>query len=191
MTKYDKWRGQEDNNSTTLFLLPMTNMQLGDFYSKGFVRAFLGDDEMPEETKDKILIVLKPENEERTEIFMRNRVRNNKLYLFEYDVDDLLVIVFDVPRVWEEVITLFKTGQYSKFPDDYKRVYFPQISPVTNRESHMYKILYKKEDAFRFLETKYDIYIPRKQEAWSKPRCHEEIFRFNETNNDSALCWKN
>lgn len=187
MRNYKTWRGPDDNNSSTLFLLPITNMQLGDFYSHNFINTFIGDDDLAEETKDKILVVIKPDNKIKLETFIENRVRKNKLYLFEYDVDDYLIIVFDVPVIWMPVLYLFKQGKYSQFPEEYKQAYFPKISPITKRESLIHKILYKHEDAFRFLEMKYDIVIPRHQEAWSKPRCHEEIFRFNE--NNSILCW--
>lgn len=188
MDRYKIWKGPEDNNSSTLFLLPITNFQLGDFYSNGFVNTFLGDAEMEEETENKILVVLKPTNPTKLETLLSTRIRKNKLYLFEYDVDDFVVLVFDVPKIWEPIISLFKQGKYSLFSEEYKEVYFPKISPITNRASLLHKILYRHEDAFRFLENKYDIIIPREQEAWSKPRCHEEIFRFKK---NTKLCWIN
>lgn len=188
--KYRPWKGPEDNNSSTIFLLPITNMQLGDFYSNGFVNTFLGDDMLPEETKDKLIVVMQPENTAKMEALMSTKIRTNKLFLFEYDVieDGLVCAVFDVPIVWEAVLSLFKQGKYSMFPEEYKRIYFPRINPITKSESHNHKILYKEEAAFSWLENKYDIKIPRNQEAWSKPRCHQEIFRYQE---NSILCWKN
>lgn len=186
--KWNRWAGPNDSNCATLFLLPITNMQLGDFYSNGFVRTFLGDAELEEETEDKILVLMHPITKQGMEVLMDRKVRRNPLYLFEYDIEDYVSIVFDVPDIWKEVLQKFKLGQYSKFSQEYKTTYFPEISSVTKRESLLHKILYKKEEAYNFLETKYDIFIPRSQEAWSRPNCEKEILRYNENSN---LCWNN
>jgi len=103
--------------------------------------------------------------------------------------EGLVCVVFDIPSVWSRVVELFKQGKYSQFPEEYKRIYFPKINPLTGSTSHFYKIINKEEGAFLWLEQKYDLKIPREQEAWSKPRCHQEIFRYN--NKESKLCWMN
>ena len=184
--KYTAWKRFENSNCTSMFLLPMINKTVIDFYHYGYVNTFIGDEERMEETYGKLLVLLnRSQSLYRQSYFSFTR----KLGCEDiYEVEkDLEYLVFPVEKQWRHIIPRFIKGEYSKFGVDYVNEFIPTIDKVTNRFSLARKIIEKDNDAFKYLEMKYDIQIPRNQEAWSKPNPKNEIIRCNNLNHFPPL----
>jgi hypothetical protein len=175
---YTPWKNFEDTNCSTMFLLPMTGKLVSDFYPYGFVNTFIGDEERMEETYGKLLVLIHKTNSlyrQSYHSFVRKLNGCEDIYQIEKDLEYL---VFPVKKEWHYVMNLFIEGKYSYFGKDYGEEFIPIIDKTTNRISLARKVLDKGEDAFKYVEHKYDISIPREQEAWSKPKPKNEIIRW-------------
>lgn len=167
-------------NRSFTYILPMLGDKITDFYlSKSspksqFRNCFVGDKEKPE-MENKILLLYRfagtPEY-----LKFEESLKQHKQFDSMYEPDRYhTMYVFNVPEEYLAEYKDFILGKYSKFKKSYK----DKIQKFHNLldNDHVMNVLYKREQAYRFVEDLYGIaHIPRHQEASSIPNMDDEMY---------------
>jgi hypothetical protein len=166
---------------------------------KQFVNAFLGDGEYPNELIRPIFVLFKIDPMDKDWRVLRPRLRGKAEYVTEYycgkqDRCDLFMMVFQVPDKWAKEYTYFLEGKYSKFSDEYKKMfvrytYDERSQPV---ESTIWRALYKSDELKKQLETYFTVnptganptVFEPEDELWGIPEPKYEIYRYDRAGRD-------
>jgi|694.fasta_scaffold77970_3 hypothetical protein len=98
-------------------------------------------------------------------------------YLEDYKADKFhRMFVYSVPEMWKEEYELFKQWKPSKFSELYKQRIKKFYGDIDMSHPVM-GVLYKTEERFKFLESKYGLTIPRDLEASPMPYWDEEYYQ--------------
>jgi hypothetical protein len=178
---------------TSHFMMPAVfpnNSLMGTEY---FVNAFL-DDYGFGHTLDRVIFVLfKTDVKNQKWQMLTQRLRTKGEYILEYfcgiqDGKHLIMMVFRIPDKYINDYINFLDGKYSKFSDDYKKL-FPQhtynerAQPI---ESTIWRVIHKSESLKKELERFFTINPGGKNptvfgpddELWGIPEPKFEVYRY-------------
>lgn len=101
-------------------------------------------------------------------------------YIDGYDVmgEGTYMVVFSLDEI-SEIISLFKQGKYSKFPEDFREKYFPKYT-TAGTLSHRWKVFEKHEDMKKLIEEKIGQKLPSEAEVWDIPIPEKEVYKYNQ-----------
>lgn len=171
-------------NKTATYILPLIGDNIRQFYHSSirplnqFKNAFIGvEDEEFSKYDQHVFLLYKYSGSKAFELF-ENQMKNLNGYEGSWDCDKHhTMFVFRIPSEYLDVLSLFKEGRYSMFPDTVKNkildFYFLDRKDSDNA---IYGTLYKTEKRFKELELEFGISIPRDMEASSVPNLSEEIY---------------
>jgi len=177
---------------TSHFMMPSVfpnNSLMGTEY---FVNAFL-DDEGFKHTLDHVIFVLfKADVKSPKWQMLAQRLRAKSEFILEYfcgiqDKKHLLMMVFRIPDKFTNDYINFLDGKYSKFSDDYKKL-FPQFTynekamPI---ESTVWRVIHKSDVLRKELEKYFTVNAAGKNplkfdpedELWGIPEPKFEVYR--------------
>lgn len=155
-----------------------------------FVNAFLDDTEFKHDLIRPIFILFKIGNKDGwTPLAKRLRAKNE--YLMEYicgvqDGKTLLMMIFQIPEKFTREYLLFRAGKYSKFGDDYKKLFARMIANERAQptESTIWRVLHKSDELKKELERFFTVHENRaykfgpEDELWGIPEPKYEIYRY-------------
>jgi hypothetical protein len=165
-------------------IFPGTSTLMGTEY---FVNAFLDDKGFEHHLTRPLFILFKVGNNDNRWNTLAQRLRVKPEYVLEYlcgvqNGKNLLMMVFQVPEKFTREYLLFKEGKYSKFGDDYKKLflrytYNDKAQPV---ESIIWRVLYKSEELRKELIRYFgdDVEFDPEDELWGIPEPKYEIYRY-------------
>jgi hypothetical protein len=159
-----------------------------------FVNAFLDDGGFKHKNLQRPLFILfKTTLNDNKWTTICQRLRAKDEYVLEYfcgihEGKHLIMMIFQIPEKFTVEYEHFKAGRYSKFSDDYKRLFQQFISnekaqPV---ESVVWRVMHKSKELRKELETYFTI-TPKNayrfeedDELWGLPEPLYEVYRYNQ-----------
>lgn len=169
-------READDLNCTTIFLLPVTGHQRKDLLKHGFIEAYLDDKNHEPHYRNAVYLLFKPEDMESLQSFIDKEYRLRNDILEDYDYSGgYVVVVYKIPQKYIDDYKLFLEGKYSKFSEQYKRL-FPEMAETTNKagdKEMMYTVPYlvfvKGKPIKEYWENKLGVKLDKDMEYWSVP----------------------
>jgi len=152
---------------SSFFITPMIGDSRGVFkWQQYFVNTFIT-------TNNKIIILYRFFNTDDYKQFEHSMLKY-PLFSRLLDKDKQLVMVeYNVPEEYSDIIDLFKNGQYSKMPEKYKEKIL-RFHNIT-KDTLIGKILFKADERRKQLELDLDVTIPEDVELYDKPDNKEII----------------
>lgn len=117
-------------------------------------------------------------------------------YVNDYNVgmdgtDDLVMVVFSVPKKFQNEYFHFKQGRYTKFSEEYKKKFPKYLSSQKEKggkkEATVWQILHNTKSLKRKLEEEFGLsenFLDEQDEIWDIPRKSREVFNYKSNNND-------
>jgi hypothetical protein len=170
---------------TTLFMLQTIFPNNSLVASEYFVNAFIDDTKFKHDLKRCIFVLFKVEPKNPRWLLFANKVKSKLEFILEYfvgmqDGRHLMMMVFKVPERYTNEYDLFIEGRYSKFSEEYKKL-FPQRTfneKAQPGESIIWQALYKSEELRKKFETYFNVEFDPEDELWGKPEPKFEVYRY-------------
>lgn len=105
---------------------------------------------------------------------------NHRLYVTSLNIDDYHTLYqYAIDEDDYSIYELFVTGQYSKFPETYKKKICDFFLPITKnlKNSQFYQVLYKDQRRKLKLEKELGVSLPEDAELLDIPSSKTEIYR--------------
>ncbi|HEY9485747.1 MAG TPA: hypothetical protein VIQ04_03820 [Nitrososphaeraceae archaeon] len=162
-----------------------------------FVNAFLDDADFKHKIVRPIFVVFNIRKDDTKWQTIIQRLRAKKEYVLEYfagikDGKNIIIVVFQVPSRFSKDYLYFKAGKYSKFSEEYKKL-FPQYSQNSKAqpvESNVWRVINKSDSLKKELEKYFNIESTKKigkslifnnnDELWGLPELKYEIYRYKQ-----------
>lgn len=173
---------------TTLFMLQTIFPNNSLMATEYFVNAFMDDDGYKHLIKRAIFILFKVEPRNTKWMMLAQKLRSKPEFVLEYfcgmqDGKHLMMMVFQVPERWSQEYEKFIDGKYSKFSDDYKKL-FPQFTynekalPI---ESTIWRVVHKSDALKKEVENYFSVAFDPEDELWGMPELKFEVYRYDGT----------
>ena len=108
-------------------------------------------------------------------------MRELPCYRDEYDVEDGVIFVCEIPKEYKHILKPFKEGKYSEIDKKYIQERIPQY--INGKLSKRWKVFYKDkslvEELAKKLGYRIEDAIKYINEVEDKPYAEDEIFRYN------------
>jgi hypothetical protein len=129
-----------------------------------FVNAFLDDEKFDHDVVRPIFILFKTSLKDNKWTMLSQKIKTKAEFVLEYfcgiqDGKHLIMMVFSVPDKFAKEYELFKIGKYSKFSENYKKL-FPQYltnDRAQSPESKIWQALYKSDALRKELENYFTV----------------------------------
>lgn len=165
-------------NDSYWFLLPILRINKLEMRKAGLINCYLEDHLMEYHHQNSILLLFEYDKKY-NEIY--DELRSHKYFIEEYDTDGTgdVMFVFKPEEKFNGIISFFKEGMYSKFPNWYKNDYF---NKYTNNHTltEEFKIFQKHEDKRKEISDRIGMDLPEDKEVRSVPNPKHEIYMYNE-----------
>lgn len=193
-TSFSSFTG--DHTKTSTFLLPMLGMyHYNKPLSNYFVNCYLDDLSLDHDYRRPLFLLLKSSNILNLNwLDFYTSLKKLDTFVYDYYVGTLsnnkhlYMLVFETPEKWKSDYYLFKRGRYSKFSEEYKKL-FPKIIKnlfQKNVESLAYGVIHKTEKLKKEVEEILKLekgFVDSLEEIWDLPRKEEEYFGINKNEN--------
>lgn len=150
----------------------------------GFVNAYIQDHEydIRWDLEGCLFLLFKPGNLNNEFENFSESLRNLSNFRDEYDIQQGVVFVLEVPDKYKNIFNTFIDGSYSKFDKTYIKECIPQY--INGKLSKRWKIFYKDKALFEELAqdlgyNNLDIAKEYINELEDKPYAEDEILRYN------------
>jgi hypothetical protein len=187
LTKISKYNKETvKKNKTTLFLLPLLELNYSEIIENGFVNAYLGDDGYEIICDNHMFLLFNPHKFTIQFEAFAEKLRQHPCFSLEYDCPDnkygKVMFVFGIPPEYNHVVANIKKGEYSKVDKRYVNKFFPKF--IDGKVSIRWKVFYKDPSLKAFWEEKLSnerspVRIDNSAELWDKPDACDEIINFN------------
>jgi len=170
-------------NKTSRFLLPALRLEDKALIEMGLVNAFLQDNEydIRWDLEGCLFLLFKPNKLDSNFEEYCDAIRQLTNFKDEYDVEDGIMMVLEIPDKYKHIINTFVEGQYSKMDKSYVKECIPQF--VSGKLSKRWKIFYRDKSVISDLAKELG-YSDEEAEKWiveveDKPYAEDEIYRYN------------
>lgn len=152
-----------------------------------FVNAFLDDGEYKHTIERPIFVLFKIKDGDTTWTKLHQRLRTKSEYVLEYSCGtqngrNLLMMVFQVPDKWKFEYTTFLLGKYSKFSNEYKKLFgrYTTNEKAQPIESTIWRVIHKNEDLRKELIAYFgdDVVFDDEDELWGIAEPKFEVYRW-------------
>ena len=173
-------------------IFPKSSLILTEY----FVNAFLDDHEYKHNLVRPLFVLFRMNQKDAKWDAIVERLRLKKEYVLEYfcgseKSKNLLMMVFQIPQSYAKDYILFKTGKYSQFTAEYKKLFNrythnERLQPV---ESTIWRVLHKSPElkkeliAFFEVDNTRPLDLSPEDEFWGKPELPYEVYRYKENKN--------
>lgn len=171
-------------NRTTRFILPSLKLNDDALIKMGLVNVYLGDNEYDVrwDLEGCLYLLFKPEKLDSEFEEYCKLMRELSLYRDEYDVENGVIFVLEIPQKYKSILMPFKQGKYSKIDKTYVEDCIPRF--INGKLSKRWKVLYKDKSILEELAKELGYATIEEAKKWideveNKPYAEEEIFRFN------------
>lgn len=171
-------------NRCTRFLLPSLKLREEFLLNMGFVNAYIQDHEydIRWDLEGCLFLLFKPGNLNNEFEDFSESLRNLSNFRDEYDIQEGVVFVLEIPDKYKNIFNTFVDGTYSKFDKNYIKECIPQY--INGKLSKRWKIFYKDKALFEELAqdlgyNNLDIAKEYINELEDKPYAEDEILRYN------------
>lgn len=171
-------------NRTTRFILPALRLNDEKLLQNHFVNAYLQDNEydIRWDLENCIFLLFKSNLDNPSFENFCQTLRELEGYKDEYDIEEGVVFVIQIPKEYNDIIDTFISGEYSKFNQKYIKNCIPQM--INGKISKRWKIFYKEQSLFNELATFLgykDMELAKQyiNELEDKPYAEDEILRYD------------
>src|SRR6188768_2978606 len=166
-----------EHTYSTLFLIPMFDIQLEGLFFDYFINAYIDDKELIHEYKRPLFVLTKTPSLYLPDFRIYDtKLRKNRNFVYTYSVGTekglyLQMYVFECPQEFEKDYDNFINGTYSKFSDYFKRRFPKTIQEPTGQfiESPLYGAINRTYSFKKKVETLIDYKLPPESEYFAKP----------------------
>jgi hypothetical protein len=164
-------------NSSYWFLLPYLGLENNILAGYGLINTYLCDDLSQYQYQNCLHLLFKQDSYNKKFNEFIEDLEKHPLYIDTYDTigDGTLMVVFSLDDILE-IVSLFKQGKYSQFPEDFKETYFPKYA-VDGKLTHRWKVFQKHEDMKKVIEEKIGQKLPEGAEVWDIPIPDKEVYK--------------
>lgn len=160
---------------TTLFLRPTLEIKTRDLEANNFINAYLDDISHDIHYEDCIYLLFKPHDFDKFQYFL-SRERSRISIVEDYDYEEYVVVVYNIPEKFKKDYQLFLEGKYSEFSKDIREVIGNNISP----ECIQLKVITKSPELKEHWEKEFGVEMDQDQEVWEKPDLSREVLDIDE-----------
>lgn len=169
------------------FLLPMLKLDQNLLLNHELVNVYLADHTSQYQYCNSLHLLFKCNKYSQSFNKYLYGLTQHPEYITHYDTygEGNLMVVFNIPQEYLNVLELFKSGKYSEFPDNYKEL-FPKKNNLGQWRTR-WKVFLKHEDLRKAAEEKINIpgdrnpiILPQTAEVWDKPIPKQEVYKYNE-----------
>ena len=157
------------------FVLPMCGINPTKL-PFNFINSYIYDDKS-------IILIFEKLNDN---IQFENFINKNNTFIKQDEIDDKLILYYNIPNEYLNDFNLFKLGSYSKFSQNYKNIltdYYGRISIKENYTVTMYNTIYPQEFKRKQIADRLGVNINLVEEVLDKPDLEEEQYiQTKETN---------
>lgn len=171
-------------NRTTRFILPALRLNDEKLLQNHFVNAYLQDTQydIRWDLENCIFLLFKSNLDNPNFENFCQTLRKLEGYKDEYDIEEGVVFVIQIPKEYNDIIDTFISGEYSKFNQKYIKNCIPQM--INGKISKRWKIFYKEQSLFNELATHLgykDMELAKQyiNELEDKPYAEDEILRYD------------
>jgi len=171
-------------NRTTRFILPALRLNDEKLLQNHFVNAYLQDTQydIRWDLENCIFLLFKSNLDNPNFENFCQTLRELEGYKDEYDIEEGVVFVIQIPKEYNDIIDTFISGEYSKFNQKYIKNCIPQM--INGKISKRWKIFYKEQSLFNELATHLgykDLALAKQyiNELEDKPYAEDEILRYD------------
>jgi len=178
-----KTKGELIYNKTTLFVYPSLELPDTILLRNGFKNAYLCDHEYDVrwDFDGCLYLLFQPENFDDIFEDFSNYMRKHEYCRDEYDLDEKVMFVMEIPEQFKNIIDHFKIGKYSKFNSQYIQQCIPMVKKgsiskawkVFNQDLSLRRE-WEKELGYKEGELE-----KWNEEVYPKPEPKNEIYRYN------------
>lgn len=168
-------------------LFPKTSTLTSTEY---FINAFLYDEMFGKHMLTRpIFILFKMKPRDGKWGIIASKLRNKEEYVLEYfcgthEGSNLIMMIFQVPEKWAKEYILFKAGKYSKFSEEYKKLFnrYTHDDNAQPIESIIWRVVYKSTELRKQLQDWIgrgvnDYVFTEEDELWGIPTPEYEYYR--------------
>lgn len=171
-------------NRTTRFLLPSLRLNEEALLKMGLVNCYLTDNEYDVrwDLEGCLYLLFKPEKLDTEFEEYCDLMRQLPCYKDEYDVENGVVFVCQIPTIYQGIVKPFKQGKYSAIDKNYVKQCVPQF--INGKLSKRWKIFYKDKSIIEELAKELGYKTEEEANKWiieveDVPYAEDEIFRYN------------
>lgn len=153
------------------FLLPILGFTVKDL-EKSLINVHINDE------GNRLYVILNPDIEETVQYIVRFRILGT--FMNESHLEDEIVLEFEIPDVYTEVIKRFKVGNYSGFEEFYKRYltkYYGANVIQNGVKVSMYDTIFPRYEKRKAIAEHLDTDIKLIQEVLDSPEMDYEIYK--------------
>jgi len=160
------------HTNTSVFLVPALTIGKEKLERNGFIDGFLDDISHEIHYENSIYILFKPHDLEVFQHFLASE-RERITILDDYDYEEYVVVVYNIPTKYLSDYQLFLEGKYSKLSEDFKNL-FTKTSEE-GRPTLQWEVFERTERLKSYWEKELDITLEEDQELWGAPDMSKEI----------------
>ena len=171
-------------NRTTRFLLPSLRLNDDALIKMGLVNCYLTDNEYDVrwDLEGCLYLLFKPQKLDTEFEEYCDLMRELPCYKDEYDIENGVVFVCQIPTIYQNIVKPFKQGKYSAIDKNYVKHCVPQF--INGKLSKRWKIFYKDKSIIEELAKELGYKTEEEANKWiveveDKPYAEDEIFRYN------------
>jgi len=149
----------ERKTITSLFILPILNIDRYKLFKNNFINSYLGDiNNDLYHQEDVIFLLFKPEAIDEFKIFLEEEYDKELPPLDDYDYEQgYVVVVYKLDMSFEKDFNLIKQGKYSKTSKKFKNMFPKNVTYISEpngpkRESLQHMIFNKSEKLIDYFE---------------------------------------
>lgn len=175
-------------NCSALFLPSFVGIKQLQKQEHNLIDCFLKIESEKDYEENCIFILFNPKNKESFKTFLNELKTKNENFVEEIVIEDYNVLVFKIPKEFEEDYKKFLEGKYSKFSENAKSL-FPKFVEIIkfNQKLGMHvkieqislpwMIINKDKSLKSYWKKRIGIELSEEDEVWEKPNLEKEILR--------------
>ena len=169
-----------DWTATNLFIVPTLGIERSKLKENGLVNAYIKDSNRKIDYERGLYLLFKPVNKDKFEEFLEY-ARNKSNILEEYDYDDLVMVVFQYPKKWEEDVKTILTGKFSKTSTSFKESILKETADGNLTVQH--QIFKKVPNLEKYWKNEFGLELNFKEDEYWHFYNQKEIYESTTKNN--------
>lgn len=179
----------KDVTLSTLFLLPILNLDKSELRKYGFINVYLGEDL----TEEKLYLLF--DSKEDINEYIEKLKKTHHFYVDSYNlINNMVIVVFSIPYEYKKDFVYFKEGKYSKLSTHFKSLFpetqniYDSVGKITGKEHTIYYHIFNRTDWLieLWLDKLKLKEIPKDLELWDKPILENELLNIKKYENSGV-----
>lgn len=158
-------------SATNLFITPLLNLGRPNLIKLGFVDAFMKDELREIEYERSVYLLFKPINIEEFNLFTEEQRESNAPIIDEYDYGKWTILVYKLPKKFEDDYEKILQGKFSHVSEEYKKA-IPKWYRIGENGAYVDKMniqhmaFEKSDELKKYWKDELDLTITNSDEHW-------------------------